>query len=430
MKKTLKGILLGASILGLGLGLAACSSDDSNKTKNSGSEDGGSKELSVSVWGYDSNPEFKAIVEAYEAKNSDVKVKIVDIAAEDYENKITTMLSGGDKTDVLGMKDVGSYTNYALKGQLEDLTDSVKSVEDADNYKGTLDGYKLEDKYYAMPFRKDMYFVFYNKQIFDDAGIEYPNKLTWDEYEELAKKLTSEKDGKKVYGAYLHTWPGLVQAVAAVQTGNNNLDGKYGYFEEYYDRALRMQEKGYTMDYSTIKTTKTTYSSVFETEQTAMMPIGSFYLGKLINSINSGDTSVEWGIFPLPQNDTSKIMTYGGPTGFGVSKNSENKELAKEFVEFAAGPEGAKAVAGIGMTTAYQSEEILDVLYNLDGMPQDEVSKETLKPDVSDFEMMPSKDAATISQVINEEHELIMVGDNTPKDGIKAMEKRVKLETE
>ncbi|MGX6970390.1 ABC transporter substrate-binding protein [Vagococcus bubulae] len=427
MKKMTK-MLVATGLLGA-LVLTGCSSNTKEESKKTTSE--GKTELSVSVWGYDSNPEFKAMFDAFEASHKDVKIKVVDIAAEDYENKITTMLSGGDKTDVLGMKDVGSYTNYANKGQLEDLTSIVENVDDKDNYKGNLDSYKTdEDKYFAMPFRKDMYFVYYNKKMFDDAGIEYPDNLTWDEYEELAKKLTTEKDGKKVYGSYLHSWNGLVQATAAVQTGNNNLDGKYGYFEDYYNRFLKLQDEGYAMDYATIKSTKTTYSSVFETEQTAMMPMGSFYLGKLIKTKAAGETNVDWAITQLPQPKKGEVITYGGPTGFGVSKQSENKELAKEFVEFCSGKEGALAVSKIGMTTAYQSDEIIDTLLGLEGMPQDDVSKATLKPDVSDFELLPSKNASIVNQILNEEHELIMVGDETPAKGIANMEKRVKQEVE
>lgn len=427
MKKITK-MLLATGLLGA-LALTGCSSGANDENKKTTSD--GKTELSVSVWGYDSNPEFKAMFDAFEESHKDVKIKVVDIAAEDYENKITTMLSGGDKTDVLGMKDVGSYTNYANKGQLEDLTSIVENVDDKDNYKGNLDSYKTdEDKYFAMPFRKDMYFVYYNKQMFDDVGIEYPDNLTWDEYEELAKKLTTEKDGKKIYGSYLHSWNGLVQATAAVQTGNNNLDGKYDYFKDYYDRFLKLQDEGYAMDYATIKSTKTTYSSVFETEQTAMMPMGSFYLGKLIQTKAAGETSVDWGITQLPQREKGEVITYGGPTGFGVSKQSENKELAKEFVEFCSGKEGALAVSKIGMTTAYQSDEVINTLLGLEGMPQDDVSKATLKPDVSDFELLPSKNASTVNQILNEEHELIMVGDESPAKGIANMEKRVAQETE
>lgn len=412
------------------LGIAGCSpkeKESQEKTKD------GKTELAVSVWGYDANPEFKAMFDAFEKENPDVSIKVVDIAADQYENKITTMLSGGDTTDVLGMKDVGSYVNYANKGQLADLSESVKGLSqtDSDNYKGNLDGYKMADgKYYAMPYRKDTYMLFYNKGLFDKAGVDYPKDLTWDEYEKLAEKLTSGEGDNKVYGAYQHTWFPLIQAVAANQTDNDLLKGEYGFLEDYYDRVVRMQDKGHSMDYGTIKTTSTTYSSVFETEKTATMIMGSFYLGKLINSINENNLELDWAVTTLPQNDTEKIITYGGPTGFGVSNNSKNKELATKFVEFCSGEKGATEVSKIGMTTGYQSEKVLNELYALEGMPQDEQSKKALKPDVNGWEVLPRPETAEIYGILGEEHDLIMVKDLSVKEGIAEITDRVKNEVD
>ena len=76
--------------------------------------------------------------------------------------------------------------------------------------------------------------------MFDEAGIAYPDNLTWDEYEALAKKLS--KPEEQVYGAYQHAWRSTVQAIAAAQNNANLIEPKYNYMETYYDRALRMQK--------------------------------------------------------------------------------------------------------------------------------------------------------------------------------------------
>ena len=433
MKKRSKW-LVGLLATGSLLAFSACGakeSDGGSETNDTVKDE--ATELSVSVWGYDANPEFKAMFDAFEDKNPNVKIKVVDIAADQYENKVTTMLAGGDTTDVLGMKDVGSYVNYANKGQLVDLTGDIEglSEEDLANYKGNLDGYKTEEeKYFAMPFRKEIYMMFYNKGIFDEAGVEYPGDLTWDEYEKLAADLTSGEADNKVYGTYYHTWYPLVQALAANQTGNDLMSGKYDFLADYYDRVLRLQNEGHAMDYATIKTTSTTYSSVFETGKTATMIMGSFYLGKLINSINTNNLELEWGVTTLPQNEKGEIKTYGGPTGFAVSNHSKNKNLATEFVKFCAGEEGAKAVSSIGMTTAYQSDTILDILANVEGMPQDEQFKKALQPDHNGWELLARPEAAAINTILGEEHDLIMVQDNTVEKGIKEMTKRIKTEVE
>lgn len=413
LKKAGSICLLAAAVLGL----TACGGEKKTETK--------SNEISVAVWAYDTNPEFKAMIEAFE-KEEDAKVKVVDIAADQYEDKITTMLSSGDTTDVLAIKGVGSYANYAAKGQLLDLSKTVEKLEDDENYKGNLEGCQLEGKYYALPFRKDSYILFYNKQLFDEQKLAYPDVLTWDEYEKLAKQLTTEKDGQKVYGTYHHIWYPIMMCTAANQTGNSLEKGNYGFTEDYFNRWLGLQDKGYALDYSSIKTTNITYASQFETGKTAMMPMGSFYLGKLLNAAKEGKTDVEWGIAAMPQEDPSEVKTYGGTTAFAVNKAAKNQKLAQKFVEYCSGEKGAKAVALIGMTPAYQSNEVMDVLYDLEGMPQDEASKKALEPDVNGWEMLPNKNVAEINTIITEEYDLMMVEDSSVKAGIKAMETRVK----
>ena len=401
MKKLVSICLLGIAIAGL----TACGKkEEESKTKEN--------EISVAAWAYDTNPEFKAMIEAFE-KAENAKVKVVDIAADQYEDKVTTMLSAGDTTDVLAIKNVGSYANYASKGQLLDLSESVKKIDTDENYKGNLEGYEFENKYYGLPFRKDIYVLFYNKKLFDD-------------YEKLAAQLTTKKDGQNVYGTYHHTWYAIMMCTAANQTGNTLTKGDYSFTEDYFNRWLEMQDKGYALDYSSIKTTNITYASQFETEKTAMMPMGSFYLGKLLNAAKEGKTEVEWGIATMPQEDPAEVKTYGGATGFSVNKASKNQKLAKKFVEFCSGEEGAKAVASIGMTPAYQSEEVMKVLFDLEGMPQDEESKKALQPEFNGWEMLPNKNVAEIDEIIKEEYDLMMVGDSSVKEGLKEMESRVK----
>ena len=66
-------------------------------------------------------------------------------------------------------------------------------------------------KQVALPFKSDYYVLYYNKDIFDAANVEYPsNDMTWDEWEEMCTKLTSGEGNNKVYGGYLlhgrHVW--------------------------------------------------------------------------------------------------------------------------------------------------------------------------------------------------------------------------------
>jgi multiple sugar transport system substrate-binding protein len=344
--------MIAAWLLGSVSLIAACGNGD--KQADSGSN--GDKTLTVTTWNYDTTPEFEKLFRAFEKENPGVKVKSVDIASDDYDTKLTTMLSSGDTTDILTMKNLLSYSNYALRDQLVDLTDHINGLE-IDPAKDSYSMYDVDGKTYAQPYRTDFWVLYYNKKMFDEAGIAYPNNLTWDEYEELAKKLS--KPDEQVYGAYQHTWRSTVQAISAAQNDKSLIDPEYGYLKEDYDRVLRMQEAKSQMDYGTAKSTSVTYQSQFENSKAAMMYMGSWYMGALLTNLDDNTTDVEWGIAEIPQKEKGKeIQTFGSPTAFAINKNSKKQELAQKFLDFCSGEEGAKVLAEVGVVPSYRTDAI------------------------------------------------------------------------
>lgn len=426
MKKWKKG-LSAAALLALAIGLSACgsskdSSSDSNKSSNEKTT------LTVSTWNYDTTPEFKALFEAFEKENPKINVKNIDIASDDYDTKLTTMLSSGDTTDVLTMKNLLSYSNYALRDQLVDETAHIKKIDTAPA-KDTYDMYKVDGKTYAQPYRTDFWVLYYNKDMFDAAGIDYPNNITWDQYEEIAKKL-SQPD-KQIYGAYQHTWRSTIQAIAAAQNGDNLVKPKYSYLASYYDRALRMQKDKSQMDLGTAKSTKVTYQSQFENGKAAMMYMGTWFMGALLTDKDAGNTNVNWGIAQMPQEKSGeKITTFGSPTAYAINKNSKNKAAAQKFLDFCSGEKGAKILADVGVVPSYKTDAINKQYLENKGMPTDEVSKTTFDPDKIAVEFPVDKNGPAIDKILQEEHELILTGDESVKEGIANMQSRVKSETE
>lgn len=389
----------------------------------------GDQELSVTLWNYDTTPEFKALFEAFEAENPGVTIKPIDIEAASYDDKITTMLAGGDTTDILTMKQLSYYANYASRGQLLDLTDHINNDVDTSKSQGMYEQYELDGKIYAQPYRTDFWVLYYNKDLFDQAGLDYPENITWEEYETLAKTLTSGEGSEKVYGAYQHSWRSIFQALAGAQNGKALNTPPYDYLKDYYDRSLRMQDEGTIMDYGTIKSIKVTYKSQFETQKAAMMPMGTWYMSGVLDSKNKGDTTVNWGIAPIPQkSDATGVTTFGSPTAFSINKNSKNPELAQKFIDFATGEEGAKILAGIGTVPAYKTDEIDEIYFSLEGMPTDELSKKAYAPDTVAIEFPVDVKGAALDKILQEEHDLIMVKDETPEEGIANMDSRVAAE--
>lgn len=407
------------------LGLSACSGAAGGPAEPQGQN--GKTVLTVSVWNYEGTPEFKALFDAYEAANPNVDIQPVDILADDYPQKVTTMLAGGDKTDVLTMKNVIDYSRYANNGQLQEIGDVVNSV--GKDKLATLDAFDINGKYFAAPYRQDFWLLYYNKDLFEAAGVDDPKNLTWDEYAALAKKLTTEANGKKVYGTYQHIWRSVVQAISAAQNGKDQNSGDYSYFQDQYNAALDLQKSGATLDYGTAKSQKTSYRTMFETGQAAMMPMGTWYIAGVLQAKKDGKTNVNWGLAPMPQkNDDGKVTTFGSPTAFAVNKNASHSDEAKKFITWAAGEEGAKAISKIGVVPAFQSDAVKDAYFKLDGMPTDDLSKKAFTPDQTALEMPVSDKSAATDKVLNQEHDLIMVGEKSVTDGIAEMGKRVKSE--
>jgi multiple sugar transport system substrate-binding protein len=77
---------------------------------------------------------------------------------------------------------------------------------------------------------------------------------------------------------------------------------------------------------------------------------------------------------------------------------------------------------------ALLNDAVKDAYFKLEGMPTDELSKKAFSPDKTALEMPVSDKSAATDKLLNEEHDLIMVGEKSVADGIAEMDKRVKSE--
>ncbi|MBB2968533.1 ABC transporter substrate-binding protein [Leifsonia aquatica] len=420
MKRSL--IAAGAAAAALALGLAGCAGTGSS---SSGSGTAGSTTLRVAVWNLQQTPEFGALFSAFEKANPSITIQPVDILAANYEDKITTMLAGGDTTDIITVKNLTDYAGYAQKKQLVDVADVVKGLPTADI--PATESYKTGSAYYAVPYRQDFSVLYYNKKMFADAGVADPENLTWDEFAADAAKLTTGDGADKVYGAYIHTWNSMVQGYAAAQQDESYDKPDYSWMADQYKLTLGMQKAGTIMDWATANSQQVQYKDMFEKGKAAMVPMGTWLIAPLLADTKAGTTDVDWGIAPIPQlKSGTKITTMGGPTGFGINKNSKNTAAAEKFLAFAAGPEGAKAVAAVGIVPAYHSDEITKQYFGLDGMPSDALSKTAFDPDVIRPDGPTGTNAAAIGTILNQEHQLIMTGSSSVADATAEMASRVK----
>ncbi|MCX3062934.1 ABC transporter substrate-binding protein [Streptomyces beihaiensis] len=405
--------------------LVAATGCDAGGTSGSSGSDGRTV-VRIALWNYKTTPEFKALIDGFEAEYPKIRIQPVDILADNYEQKLTTMLAGGDTTDVLTMKNVTDYARYATRGQLMPLTAQADKLDKA-SYSG-LEDFDLKGKYYALPYRSDFWVLFYNKDLVGNADLSH---LTWSEYASLAKRLTKGSGSDKVYGTYLHTWRSVVQAIASAQTGGNLLGGDYAFMKNQYEIALGLQKAKATLPFSTAKSQNITYDSQLTTGKAAMVPMGTWWAAALLAEKKQGTNDVKWGMAPIPQlTKNGKTVTFGSPTAFAVNKKARHADAAEKFVTWASGPEGAATVAKIGITPAYTDGKVMDSFFSVPGMPQDKLSREAMQPSKVQLEMPVSDKSSDIDQILKEEHELIMSGEKSVDAGIKEMDHRVKTEVQ
>ncbi|WP_367565142.1 sugar ABC transporter substrate-binding protein [Lacrimispora sp.] len=390
---------------------------------------GEKKVLSVTTWDNDTSPQFQAVIDAYMEANPDVEIKIIDTSADEYNNSLGISLSAAQPDpDIIWVKDMGSMLQMADKKQLLPLEDFMKADNfDLSVYNGAAEQLQYNGVTYGLPYRSDWYVLYYNKDLFDAAGVEYPsNDMTWEEYYELAAKMTSGEGSAKVYGTHNHTWQALVTNWA-VQDGKHTVVEKdYSFVKPWYEAAVKLQDDGAIQDYSTLKTANIHYSSVFKNQQAAMMPMGTWFIATMIQSRAADETSFNWGVARIPHSaDTEAGYTVGALTPIGISAYTDEPELSWDFVKFASSEEAANILAQQGVFTGIQTEESLKTIASAEFFPEGEENVEALSYTHYSFDRPLDPQIEEIRKVLDEVHEMIMIKQYSIDDGIKELNERV-----
>ena len=140
---------------------------------------------------------LKKMIEIFESKNPDIKGDVQITGYEDYFTKLATTVGGGNPPDVFEMN-MENFLSYMLRGACADLTGKI----DTANYsEGTLAAVSSEGKIYAVPMSFSTCVLFYNKDLFDQAGVAYPtDEWTWADAQAAAEKIKAL--GDDIWGYY------------------------------------------------------------------------------------------------------------------------------------------------------------------------------------------------------------------------------------
>src|SRR5699024_4603667 len=170
MKRNL--LTIGASVAATTLLLAGCGSggngDGGGDAQDSAGGDG-ELTLTLAGWSLDANPELQTLDYGFTEQNPDITVELVEYAdVEDYDTQMITDLAGGTAPDLYPVKNLNKFFTYQDGDQLLDVSDVAAEL--SDDVAG-VDVYEVDGATYAIPYRQDAWFLYYNKDLFDEAGV-------------------------------------------------------------------------------------------------------------------------------------------------------------------------------------------------------------------------------------------------------------------
>ena len=145
-------------------------------------------------------PHF-TIIQQFEAENEDIQVQVEPVGSGDYYARILTQIAAGDPPDLLQIGD-DAVPMFVDKGAFVALDDYIAGADfplDTSIYlPGVLEPGQWNGKQYLLPKDFSPLAVYYNKRLFDEAGVPYPQDgWTGDEFLATAQALTKTDDSGK-----------------------------------------------------------------------------------------------------------------------------------------------------------------------------------------------------------------------------------------
>lgn len=413
MKKKIVCLLLAAV---MALGMTACGGGgDDAQTDGGDSADSDQVTLRLALWDYDVDgpTTYDPIIEAFEEANPDIKIEVVSSPNADYETKLTTMLSGGDDIDLFFAKSNTALPGVQAKGFCMDLTPLFEeNGYDLEPYGTVIDQQMTYDgDVYALPFRTNDWVLFYNKTIFDEAGVEYPsNDMTWEQVGELAKEITSKtEDG--IYGYCFQPKAGFIfPALAGTEDGFDITTSDLSCMTTALDWILDMQESGAMEEYAeSVSMSKD--QTYFYKGEWAMMWNGSWF----VQNLNSqDDLGFEWGVAKSPYWEGTEKNGFVTSTPLCISSSTEHVDEAYKFLTFMCGEEGAEILATTNLVPGYMNDEVLESYKANANL--DESSLEALTDNVTYSFGEPNTVFSEIISAGQKEMELVLTGNETPEE--------------
>lgn len=374
----------------------------------------------------DEKPMLDELIKAYNEINPNLEINCIEIPNNEYMDKMIVQLSGNADIDMYWAGNNAQYSDFISKGLAMPMDDLIaRDQVDMAPYGITYDGIKYEGKVYEMPIRNSIWVLYYNKDLFDAAGVEYPKgSMSYEEFRELAKKMTSGSGEDKIWGAYIHTWP-ISWDRYAIQQGHTIIDTDLTPFTEALKFRLDMEADGSIMPYTEQIATSAHYKNEFSKGTLAMHVMGDFHIGQMRQMEQDGEIDFNWDIAasPVPEGVSANTTT-GMSAGFCINTKSKNVEASWDFLKYIAGEAGAEVYVQHGFVPAYINDNIKAQL-SYDGHTAPENIGILLDQKVyMEYPAVPGINQ--VEKIFDEESQLAFAGEHSAEEAIAEITRRVK----
>lgn len=383
MKKIIAGSFVCVSLI---WGITGCSNPETNEADG---EDGVTEVEFWHTMSGDNGDYLEELVEDFNEQSDSVRVK--PIFQGDYEDIQKKLRTGGGSQSIApivmtGDNDVPHMVNNEYITPMQEFIDEDDEVDTSEYEENILQRYEMDDKLYAMPMSSSNLLVYYNKDTFEEAGLdpEDPPK-TFSDIKEMGKKITEETDQ---IGFTTGITPWALAQLVSNQGGMffNNDNGHSGeptealFNSEEGVRAFEwldeMHEDGILenmgRDWGDI-------STAFVGEDAGIIAMST---ADIKGNVDNADFEVGVSTVPVPEGTEPQGLAVGG-NALWITKDAtdEHKEAGWELVKFLSSKEGqAKWSANTGYLPlnkkSIEEEELKEAF---EEYPQMEVAVKQLK---------------------------------------------------
>ncbi|MBB6098428.1 multiple sugar transport system substrate-binding protein [Deinobacterium chartae] len=300
--------------------------------------------VTITYWQYDFASKVTTVnnlIKQFEAANPDIKVKHETFPYDAFNQKVATSVPAGQGPDVVNLF-YGWLPQYVEAGYLQPLPEKdfpAKALEK--DFAPMVKASKLDGKYWALPTAVRSLAVFYNKDLFKQAGVKNPPK-TWDEFISVASKIVKGQPprfqqlgfGIQPDGQDYH----VVREVLIRQFGGApySADNK----KATYNSAAGVKALTFYTDMATKQKLgipnffpgNNSYRDAFIAGKVGMIIDGSFAVGTIKNG-----AKFDWGVAPLPTLTAGGLRSnFGSYWANGITKNAKGEKLeaAVKFMKF------------------------------------------------------------------------------------------------